>query len=348
MVMTPPTVADARQAASALPGSVLLFGSVARGEATPDSDIDLICVVDSVEDRRRGNVGLELSAAAREACSRPVDVIVADWPHWLSWRSLPSTVEHRAWREGMWLRRRPPGPKTDWSGLMVPGQVRAGAVAASLHNTATQLYAALRDMYPTDLEAEHAAGQRADDYWDMVRDRLGGVNADLHIAVEQCFVALCHLIGAPYAAPAHRLQPLYDSLTEYGLTELDSWLDGIDLAWVEQWRSAGSYRLDLARGDDSTVQLGRATATLADHTAGLASTMVSDTTAYTRAVAEISEAVVRIVTQRVERSEVADTDDLRRGIEKVHGMSERLRERLSDSSWLYPGGTQPHGWTPPW
>lgn len=182
----------------------------------------------------------------------------------------------------------------------------------------------------------------------MVWDRLGGINADLHVAVEQSFISLCHLIGAPFATPAHRLQPLYDSLTEYGLEELGAWMDGIDLAWVELWRSAGAYRPDLARDEDSTAQLGRTTADLADRAAGLASTMVTDTTAYTRAVTEISEAVLGIVAERIERSDVADTEDLRKGIEKVHRMSERLRERLADSGWVYADGTPPHGWTPPW
>ena len=346
--MTAPTVSDARRAAAALPGSVLLFGSVARGEARPDSDIDLICVLDRVEERERGNIGLELSTAAAKACARPVDVIVADWPRWLSWRYLPSTVEHRAWKEGTWLRHRLPDPETDWSSLMVPGKIRAAAVAASLHNTATQLYAALRDMHPPDLETETAREGRADDYWYMVWDRLGGINADLHIAVEQCFVSLCHLIGAPFATPAHRLQPLYDSLTEYGLDDLDSWLEGIDLAWVELWRSGGAYRPDLARDEESTEKLGRITADIADRTAGLASTVISDTTAYTRAVAEISAAVVRIVTDRVERSDVAETEDLQRGIARVHFLAKQLRERLAAGDWLYPGGTPPHGWTPPW
>ena len=35
-----PTVDDARRVAEVLPGSVLLFGSVARGDATPGSDIN--------------------------------------------------------------------------------------------------------------------------------------------------------------------------------------------------------------------------------------------------------------------------------------------------------------------
>ena len=333
---------------SALPGSVLLFGSVARGEATPESDIDLICIVDRVEERERGDIGLELSTAAAKACSRPVDVIVADWARWLSWRSLPSTVEHRAWKEGTWLRHRPPDPETDWSNLMVPGQIRAAAVAASLYNTAAHLEAALGDMSPTALEAEAASSGEAERYWDLVWNRLGRINADLHIALEQCFVALCHLIGAPFVTPAHRLQPLYDALTEYGLEDLDSWLDGIDLAWVELWRSGGSYRPDLTRDEESTARLSRTAAVVADRTAGLSSTLVTDTTSYSRTVAEISEAVVAIVVDRVERSDVTDTEDLKSGIGKMRWLTERLRERLDDSGWLYPDGTPPHGWTPPW
>ena len=68
-----PTVADARRAAEvpadAGAGRVLLYGSVASGEQTPDSDIDLVAVFDDLGDyadrwRRKGT----LAEAARKAC----------------------------------------------------------------------------------------------------------------------------------------------------------------------------------------------------------------------------------------------------------------------------------------
>ena len=61
MVATMPTSApsldDARRAADAVTVEgvcrVLLFGSLARGEQTPDSDIDLVVILDDLDYRTR-------------------------------------------------------------------------------------------------------------------------------------------------------------------------------------------------------------------------------------------------------------------------------------------------------
>ena len=343
-----PTADDARRAAEVLPGSVMLFGSVARGEARPWSDIDLMCVVDHVKTSARADTELVLSKRARRACGRQVEVILTDWPGWLSWKEWPSTLECRVSQEGIWLKQQPPGPSTDWTKKMVPQQIRSAATAAALNNTYANLYNALRDMTPDTMEINYARDQEQEKYWRAVWTRLGGINSDLHIAVEQSLVVLCHLIGSPYSVPAHNLLPLYSGLKRYGLDDLDSWLGGVDLEWVELWRSGGSYRADLARSEATTVELGRASATVADQAANLASVLVENTVTYTKAVATISEAAVAIVEDRVSRSEVSDTEDLRTGIDAVRSVVEVIYDRMSDRYWLYPDGTPPHGWDAPW
>lgn len=58
------------------PVRVILFGSVVRGEEGPDSDLDLLVVLDSVEPAKRA----ELMGRIRFAISAPVpiDVFVTD------------------------------------------------------------------------------------------------------------------------------------------------------------------------------------------------------------------------------------------------------------------------------
>ena len=345
---TVPTVADARRAAGVLPGSVLLFGSVGRGEAADHSDIDLMCVVDDVAPGEHASIELALSKLARRACGRRVNVVVADWPGWVSWKEWPSTLEHTVSQEGTWLKQQPPGADTDWTKRLAPQQIRAAAVASALNNTSTNLHAAFRDMGPDSVEIGYARGQEQEGYWDAVWARLGSISADLHVAVEQAFVVLCHLIGAPYSVTAHGLRPLYEGLKGYGLDDLDSWLGDVDLVWVEQWRSGGSYRADLARSEDTSVELGSAAAAVTDQAANLASVLVEDTVTYTRAVATISEAAVAIVEDRVSRSEVLDTEYLRSGINDVRTLVGLIYDRMSDRYWLYPDGTPPHGWGAPW
>ena len=81
-----PTLDDARRAARALVasgvGEVWLYGSVARGESEPRSDIDLIAVLDDLDYGRRLSVKGELQEAARAACGRWVEVLVTDRPEW--------------------------------------------------------------------------------------------------------------------------------------------------------------------------------------------------------------------------------------------------------------------------
>lgn len=81
-----PTLEDARRAASALVeagvAEVWLYGSVARGESGPGSDIDLVAVFHDLQYRRRFRVKSELQELAREACCQPVEVQVTDRAEW--------------------------------------------------------------------------------------------------------------------------------------------------------------------------------------------------------------------------------------------------------------------------
>lgn len=55
------------------PRRVILFGSVARGEAGPDSDIDLLVVLD--DDAPKEKVSIRAGHEARLLYRRPADVI---------------------------------------------------------------------------------------------------------------------------------------------------------------------------------------------------------------------------------------------------------------------------------
>ncbi len=81
-----PTLDDARRAAQALidagVGEVWLYGSVARGEAGPCSDIDLVAVLDHLEYRERSRNKKRLDAVAERACGRHVEAMVTDRAEW--------------------------------------------------------------------------------------------------------------------------------------------------------------------------------------------------------------------------------------------------------------------------
>ena len=76
---------------------VILFGSYARGEARPDSDLDFLVVEPRLEDRHAETIRL------REAL-RPArviaDVLGVSERVFCDWKDTPNTVIHEAAREG--------------------------------------------------------------------------------------------------------------------------------------------------------------------------------------------------------------------------------------------------------
>jgi predicted nucleotidyltransferase len=85
------------------PEKVILFGSHARGDAGPDSDVDLLVVMGvsgSKRDKR-----LEIRAALRE-WSIPLDVIVTRPEDFLWRKDVVGTIEWPAAREGKVLYAR--------------------------------------------------------------------------------------------------------------------------------------------------------------------------------------------------------------------------------------------------
>ena len=82
------------------PRAIILFGSRARGDARPDSDVDLLVVFESVDDKRQ-------VAQAIRRCLRglrcPVDVVVATTDELTRLGSVAGYVYRPALREGVVL-----------------------------------------------------------------------------------------------------------------------------------------------------------------------------------------------------------------------------------------------------
>ncbi len=79
------------------PRTIVVFGSVARGDDGPDSDIDLLVVVDDGADRREAT-----EAALRAVASLPpeVDVVVVGRAAAEVHRDVAGTIIRPALREG--------------------------------------------------------------------------------------------------------------------------------------------------------------------------------------------------------------------------------------------------------
>ena len=83
---------------AAAPGSkVILFGSYARGEADPRSDLDFLVVEPTVNNRHQEMVRLRQVLRPLHV---PVDVHVVSAPLFEAWRDTPNTIIYEAAREG--------------------------------------------------------------------------------------------------------------------------------------------------------------------------------------------------------------------------------------------------------
>ena len=76
---------------------VILFGSHARGEAGPDSDLDFLVVEPTVKSKRAEMVRLR---DALRPLRIPADVLVTSREVFEDWRDTPNNILFEAWNEG--------------------------------------------------------------------------------------------------------------------------------------------------------------------------------------------------------------------------------------------------------
>ena len=92
-----------RQVTSALRGrnaSAYLFGSYARGEATPKSDVDLLVV-----ETKPASGWLKETSEIRRRLSfdKPIDLIVMDEATYRAWKNEYGSLQHEVSKEGVRL-----------------------------------------------------------------------------------------------------------------------------------------------------------------------------------------------------------------------------------------------------
>lgn len=90
------------------PARVILFGSVAAGTDGPDSDVDLLVVLDEAPPESRRDLMVELRRATRSV-GVPRDLLVTAVADFERNQALPGTLEYEPARHGTVVHeRRPP------------------------------------------------------------------------------------------------------------------------------------------------------------------------------------------------------------------------------------------------
>ena len=82
------------------PEKIILFGSMATGEQTPDSDVDLLVIMREVSDYRA--LRIEIRRAVN-GMGLPKDIVVLTVDEFERKRSIPGTIAYPAEHEGMVL-----------------------------------------------------------------------------------------------------------------------------------------------------------------------------------------------------------------------------------------------------
>jgi predicted nucleotidyltransferase len=86
------------------PEKIILFGSHARGDAGPDSDVDLLIVMPFSGSKREKQVEIRLALSSIRI---PKDIMVTTPEEFLWRKEVPGTIERPAAREGKILYARP-------------------------------------------------------------------------------------------------------------------------------------------------------------------------------------------------------------------------------------------------
>ena len=294
---------------------MLLFGSVARGDAQPGSDIDLVAVFDDIDYSRRRSLSVNLSERAEAASGRSVEVIVTDWPEWRRRiNGVSSSFEAAIAPHAVALVERP-AQAVRWDkeiGLPDTNQTEA---LGRLDEAAKSLHSMLAHLLPSEGETEALERGEADDEGHRRNWRMIDICSAAALAVETALKALTALTGepVPHRHGIHLLVALTGARQDdvrVVLSALEA--NTLDLSEppyhdITVWRQAGTYisdRPELGLKDTSRLapMLAEAAAELTD--------MAADDIEAALGANETIERARRITT---EARGIIDTKDLMTG-----------------------------------
>lgn len=315
-----PTRVDAEAAASVLIASgveeVLLFGSVARGTATADSDIDLVAIFADLDYTTRHGRRRELEAAAREAVSWPVQVHVTDRPEWRARVEKVSTsFERRIADASVLVASADDEAPVDWGKEMVlpmsnPQEALRYFDARVIPRLRDVAGAATRDHAESDLYLSPARQERAR------LQRLATLCTAAALTAETSLKGLAVLYGDPTPTErdlkrnGHKIAVILEKhVPEAHQAGVQAIFDrlGIDLDVLSEWRERNTYPDDVEVLHDDADHLAPTYAALAAEISALLGTHLQQEVAANPALDEA-------LAQRESHAALIGAVDVRAGI----------------------------------
>ena len=239
-----PTLEDAQRVARVLAddhnlASVLLFGSVAKSQAVPGSDLDLIAIYDDLDYATRYSKRQVLEGTIRSCVDYDIDLKVTDLPEW----RLRSQTVRNSFEYGI-------APTTKVLFAVQPSQVNWGKeinlpdteqkeTRSHLDSMANEIALAARMFMLTDDEEEAKQYGDLELLNDERRQRLAQVCAHCALTLEHGLKALRSMVPFPLMY-SHSGPRLAEGLPER-MRPRCSVIGQPLLEDIEDWRQAGTY-----------------------------------------------------------------------------------------------------------
>ena len=257
-VMAAPDLDAARRAADEIidagAGRVLLFGSVARGDATEHSDIDLVAIYDNLDYTQRTRRRRALESRAGDAAGCRVDVMVTDAPEWaVRTARVPCSVEAGIAADAVELADAGAHDRIAWDKKIGMPADPAAELEARFTDMSDAIVALTEHLHPMRAEAD---GDRAEQA--ALEDvRFARAMGEIAIIAESAAKAT-HLVtvGAP-PPHDHRISvPLREQPAQVRDAFAAAAGSAVDLDELHVWRHGATYSADRpeARFDEDSLR----------------------------------------------------------------------------------------------
>ena len=241
-----PTLAEAERAAKVVAdagaASVLLFGSVARGEAHRHSDIDLMVIYDNLDYAVREDLAVELERLAGAEVGCPVDVHLTDRPEWrMRTEQVVTSFESRVKSQALVMVDGPAG-EVDWDKEMVMPTSDYEEAVERLRQVANALVGIQNSLAPTDYQRLMEESGQESRAFAVYEQRLALGCAAGHLTVETAVKSLIHLSASPTGqAWGHEIDRLLGRLPEPHRSEIESRLAAVGVRNLQRWQQQARY-----------------------------------------------------------------------------------------------------------
>ena len=245
--MAGPDLAAARRAADELVnagvGTVLLFGSLARGDTETPGDIDLVAIYDDLGDYgRRAECRAELQRRAWAVSGCPVDVIVTDAPEWATrTTSVPCSTEALIAKDAITLANTDQHGDIDWDkdiGMPATPTAELQGRFANLADAVSNLTA---NLAPGTEETQAVAdGDRTEHTYQELRRFAQACSAAHMVFESSAKITLILTVGTP-PAREHRIPELLATQPQRVSDAFAAAARNIDLVKLSDWHHAQHY-----------------------------------------------------------------------------------------------------------